>query len=98
MTEHAPIVLDIAGLSLTLTLAAFVRHAPWRTRLKTMGPYLALALGLFVFSPVLIWNSQHDWVSFRFQGGRALGLTWPRPDYFLRGVGGMAASRSRESG
>ena len=31
--------------------------------------------GIFVvaglFSPVLIWNAQHDWVSFLFQGGRA---------------------------
>jgi len=30
-------------------------------------PYLALLLGLLVFSPVIFWNAQHDWVSFRFQ-------------------------------
>ncbi len=29
--------------------------------------YLALLLALLVFSPVIIWNMQHDWLSFRFQ-------------------------------
>ncbi|MGK7346627.1 MAG: glycosyltransferase family 39 protein [Candidatus Nitrospinota bacterium M3_3B_026] len=30
-------------------------------------PYLAFALSLLVFSPVIFWNHGHDWVSFRFQ-------------------------------
>jgi 4-amino-4-deoxy-L-arabinose transferase-like glycosyltransferase len=30
-------------------------------------PYLALILGLIVFSPVILWNYSHDWVSFKFQ-------------------------------
>ncbi len=30
-------------------------------------PYLALLLGLAIFSPVILWNARHDWVSFRFQ-------------------------------
>lgn len=30
-------------------------------------PYLALLLGLAIFSPVILWNAQHDWLSFRFQ-------------------------------
>lgn len=33
-------------------------------------PYAAAVLGLALFSPVLIWNAQHDWVSFVFQGPR----------------------------
>ena len=45
------------------------------------GPYLALAIGWVLFSPVLIWNAQHGWVSFFFQGGRAVGGWMPRPDY-----------------
>jgi hypothetical protein len=28
-------------------------------------------IAVAVFSPVLIWNAQHDWASFRFQGVRA---------------------------
>ena len=31
-------------------------------------PYGAVALGLLLFSPVLIWNYQHEWISFLFQG------------------------------
>lgn len=31
-------------------------------------PYGAVILGLLLFAPVLIWNYQHEWVSFLFQG------------------------------
>jgi len=30
-----------------------------------------VGVAVAVFSPVLIWNAQHDWASFRFQGVRA---------------------------
>jgi 4-amino-4-deoxy-L-arabinose transferase-like glycosyltransferase len=30
-------------------------------------PWLSALLALLVFSPVLLWNSQHDWISFTFQ-------------------------------
>lgn len=32
--------------------------------------YLAIILALLIFSPVLIWNFQHDWASFVFQSTR----------------------------
>ena len=32
--------------------------------------WAGVAVALVVASPVLIWNAQHDWVSFAFQGGR----------------------------
>lgn len=44
-----------------------------RRWLLTPHPYLALALGVAVFAPVLVWNSQHDWVSFTFQFRNGLG-------------------------
>ena len=44
------------------------RHWLWRPQ-----PYLAAALALAIFSPVLIWNAQNNWVSFAFQSGRASG-------------------------
>jgi 4-amino-4-deoxy-L-arabinose transferase-like glycosyltransferase len=50
-----------------------------RRLLLRPGPYLAIAVGLLAFAPVLIWNSRHDWASFVFQGGRALGSKF-RPD------------------
>jgi 4-amino-4-deoxy-L-arabinose transferase-like glycosyltransferase len=48
-----------------------------RRWLKTVHPYAALLLGLAVFAPVVWWNSQNDWVSFKWQlhhglGGNAL--------------------------
>jgi dolichol-phosphate mannosyltransferase len=48
-------------------LLAVVGHRPWRRHLLTVHPYLAVLLGLALFSPVLVWNAQHEWVSFRFQ-------------------------------
>ncbi len=37
-------------------------------------PYLAIAIALVLFSPVIVWNAEHAWVSFLFQGhGRAAG-------------------------
>jgi dolichol-phosphate mannosyltransferase len=35
-------------------------------------PYFAALLALAVFSPVIIWNAQHDWASFAFQTSRRL--------------------------
>lgn len=57
------------------------------------GPLLALAAGLIVFSPVLIWNAEHHWASFLFQGGRALdssGVKF-RPEGLVAAVGGPIA-------
>ena len=34
-----------------------------------------------LFSPVLLWNADHRWASFLFQGGRAVGSWTLRPDY-----------------
>lgn len=40
----------------------------WLTRVE---PYVGLAIAIAVFTPVLVWNAQHDWLSFHFQGVRA---------------------------
>jgi undecaprenyl-diphosphatase len=34
-------------------------------------PYLAVIIGLMFFTQVIIWNIQHDWVSFRHVAGQA---------------------------
>lgn len=53
-------------------VAAFLLLPDWRWRwLRSPYPYLAMLIAIVVFSPVLIWNAQHDWASFRFQGVRA---------------------------
>ena len=51
---------------------AFMWVPNWRGRwLRSPYPWAAAALALLLFSPVVIWNMQHDWASFRFQAVRA---------------------------
>jgi dolichol-phosphate mannosyltransferase len=58
-------VMLAASLCLFLLLSARQRH--WLAR---PGPWLGLALAAVVFSPVVIWNAQHEWASFLFQSTR----------------------------
>ncbi len=41
----------------------------WWTRSE---PYVGAVLALAIFSPVIVWNSQHEWASFAFQTSRRL--------------------------
>ena len=76
-----------AGLALCskysalLTLAgavAFLASEPQSRRwLARPHPYLAGLIALGVFLPVLIWNAQHGWISFLFQGSRTGGSLHP---------------------
>jgi 4-amino-4-deoxy-L-arabinose transferase-like glycosyltransferase len=51
---------------------AFMLVPDWRRRwLLSPYPWLAALIALVLFLPVLIWNAQHDWASFRFQLVRA---------------------------
>ena len=52
---------------------AFALVPDWRRRwLLSPYPWAAALIAVAVFSPVLIWNYQHDWASFRFQFVRAV--------------------------
>lgn len=42
----------------------------FRKTLLTKGPLLMLIISLLVFSPVIVWNAQHDWVTFRHTLGQ----------------------------
>jgi 4-amino-4-deoxy-L-arabinose transferase-like glycosyltransferase len=88
-----------AGLALcskysaALTLigaAAFLATEPASRRwLMRPHPYVAGLVALVVFSPVLVWNAGHGWVSLLFQGGRAGGSLHPLGP--LIAIGGQAA-------
>ena len=68
-----------AGTLLYLAIEPTARH--W---FKRPGPYLAVVIGLLVFSPVIGWNATHGWASFAFQGARAIGASARfRPETFL---------------
>lgn len=42
-----------------------------RRILLTKGPYIACIISLIVFSPVVIWNADHDWVTLKHTAGQA---------------------------
>ncbi len=46
---------------------ALCAHRRWRRKLLSPHPYLALMIAALMVSPVIIWNAQHNWASFRFQ-------------------------------
>jgi 4-amino-4-deoxy-L-arabinose transferase-like glycosyltransferase len=77
-------VLTIGGAFLYLLTSRPHRH--WLARPE---PYIAAALALTVFSPVLIWNATHHWASFAFQGDRAEGLRF-RPLMPIQTLAGEA--------
>jgi 4-amino-4-deoxy-L-arabinose transferase-like glycosyltransferase len=77
-------VLTIGGAFCYLLASRLHRH--WLIRPE---PYLAAAVALAVFSPVLIWNATHGWASFAFQGDRAEGLRF-QPLRPIQTLGGEA--------
>lgn len=77
-------VLSIGGAFLFLLSCRAGRV--WLTR---PHPYVAGALALGVFAPVVTWNAAHHWASFAFQGDRAVGLRF-RPLQFVVVLAGEA--------
>ncbi|MGC8534634.1 MAG: ArnT family glycosyltransferase [Rhizomicrobium sp.] len=72
------LTIGLAGLSkyhavlFGLSLLGFIAATPrLRPLFRQPQPYLGLMTALVIFSPVLIWNAEHGWVSFAFQGDRA---------------------------
>ena len=60
------------GVLLVPAVLAFMLVPDWRLRhLRSPYPWLAALIAVALFSPVLIWNYQHDWATFRFQSVRA---------------------------
>lgn len=55
------------------------------------GPYLAMLVAAAIFSPVLIWNARHGWISFLWQGSRGLTSSGLRLDWLGRNLLGQAA-------
>jgi len=51
---------------------AFMLVPGWRRRwLTSPYPWAAALIAVMLFLPVLIWNAEHDWASFKFQFVRA---------------------------
>ncbi|MCW5202084.1 glycosyltransferase family 39 protein [Desulfobulbus sp. US4] len=51
---------------------AMIFTGAYRKRLLSYRPWLGLVTGFLLFTPVILWNAQNNWVTFRhvlFQGG-----------------------------
>lgn len=76
------LLFGLAGLSkYTAILYAIVfviacLTAPRYTFLKQTGFYLAIAIALLLISPVIFWNAEHNWISFKYQIDHGGGGTW----------------------
>ena len=67
------------GLGIILALLLDPRLRRW---LASPWLWLGGAVALLIFTPVVMWNASHDWLSFRFQFGR-LGEARFTPVYLL---------------
>jgi 4-amino-4-deoxy-L-arabinose transferase-like glycosyltransferase len=91
-SKYTSILLPVAAL------AAFLSHPALRPRFAEWGPYAACVIATVVFLPVLIWNSQHQWISFAYQiehglgdsGGSLLRSAWRHEGDLLGGQAGLA--------
>jgi dolichol-phosphate mannosyltransferase len=65
--------ITLLGLA---TLVFIVLDRKSRRWWRHPAPYLAVALALAIFSPVIIWNAQHEWASFAFQSADRVAEKW----------------------
>ena len=72
----------------TLFLLSSARHRRW---LATPGPYLGALVAAVCVLPVLLWNREHAWASFVFQGARATGTGGVHPVAMLSNIAGQMA-------
>ncbi len=62
----------LTAVMLVPAVLAFMLVPRWRGRwLTSPMPWLAALIAVVLFLPVLVWNAEHDWASFRFQLVRA---------------------------
>ncbi|MCA9286183.1 MAG: glycosyltransferase family 39 protein [Phycisphaerales bacterium] len=61
LSKYTGVFLGVGGL------LAVAWHPAWRAQFRRPWPYVAAAIAVACFAPVVVWNAQHDWASFRFQ-------------------------------
>ncbi len=92
----AAMASKFTGVFLPIGVAiAFALHPALRRHFRAPGPWLAVAVASLLMLPVLLWNVQHDWVSFRFQLAHGFaasprGSWWGREAELLGGQLGIA--------
>jgi undecaprenyl-diphosphatase len=64
LTKYTMAFFPMCGLLLLLL-------SDKRSLLRTPMPYIAFMISIIVFSPVIIWNAQHNWLTIRHTAGQA---------------------------
>jgi len=62
-----------AVLLLPVVLLYLLFSPTQRHWLRKPQPYLAMLIALLIFTPVILWNADHGWASFAFQGSKRVG-------------------------
>lgn len=98
------------GAAILIWLVAVPKLRPW---LRSPWPYLGGIVAFAIFSPVILWNAEHQWVSFIKQLGRAriedfrpvymaelvpTQFAFATPLVFILGVMGLYALLARKAG
>jgi len=60
---HGFLMLGVGGVFLLVA-------RDYRRTLARPWPYVAAGIALLMFAPMLIWNAQHEWITFAFQFSR----------------------------
>ena len=72
-----------AVLLLVVVLLYLATSSSQRHWLRRPWPYLAILIATAIFAPVLLWNAEHQWVSFAFQSSKRVGqMAAFKPRYF----------------
>ena len=66
LSKYSMVLLGPAALAFMLL------DKPSRRWFLRPDPYLSVVWAVLIFSPVLIWNYQHDWASFAYQSARRM--------------------------
>ena len=92
-SKYTSILLPVA------VVVAVLMRGELRARLGEAGPYVACVVAALVFTPVLVWNANHGWISFVFQlrhglsapQGSALLAAWKHEGDFFGGQAALAS-------
>jgi len=79
------VVLFLAGL------LVYLLSMPERRKLLLHGaPWVGAVIALIMVTPVLVWNAEHHWASFLYQGGRGSSHGgFPKIGQFFANLGGQ---------
>lgn len=83
------ILCKVHGVFLWVSVGMYVLLYE-RRHLSDKNMYLGVLVTAVVISPILIWNFQNDFITYRFHSERVgMSNAWIHLDYFLQAIGGQ---------